>query len=217
LGEPQKEIAKIRIAWMLLLLGISVLSLVGCLPDEEEKVGGKTTPAELVEIVWVDEGTPAGASLHAQGDDSWRTVYADPQPFSRTEAHQSNAVAGMHQHYFEGATATLTVNRGDWLFCYVYLDPADMPEEVMLQWNDGTWDHRAYWGANKIEWGTDGTESRRYVGPLPLAGVWVRLEVPASQVGLENREVNGMAFTLYGGRATWDRAGKGLSSRSSGG
>ena len=191
MGEPQKEIAKIQIASMLLLLGISVLALVGCLADE---------------VAWVDEGTPEGASLH--GDEPWRAVYADPPPFSGTVAHQSNAVAGEHQHYFEGATATLTVNRGDWLFCYVYLDPADIPEEVMLQWNDGTWDHRAYWGANKIEWGTDGTESRQYMGPLPPAGQWVRLDVPASQVGLEDREVNGMAFTLYGGRATWDYAGK---------
>jgi hypothetical protein len=36
----------------------------------------------------------------------------------------------------------------------------------------------------------------------------VRLEVAASEVGLEEREVSGMAYTLYGGRATWDLAGK---------
>ena len=156
----------------------------------------------------MDEEPPAGARLSTQGDDAWTWVSADPTPFSGTKAHQSNAAAGMHEHSFLGATDRLTVNRGDSLFCYVYLDPANIPEEVMLQWNDGTWQHRAYWGANTIEWGTDGTESRRYMGPLPPAGEWVRLEVPASQVGLENREVNGMAFTLYGGRATWDYAGK---------
>jgi hypothetical protein len=27
-------------------------------------------------------------------------------------------------------------------------------------------------------------------------------------VGLEGRTLNGMAFSLYGGRATWDYAGK---------
>ena len=67
---------------------------------------------------------------------------------------------------------------------------------------------RAYWGANLISWGTDGTVSRRYMGALPAVGQWVRLEVPAAQVGLEGRTLNGMAFTLYGGRATWDAAGK---------
>jgi hypothetical protein len=39
-------------------------------------------------------------------------------------------------------------------------------------------------------------------------GQWVRLEVLASQVGLEGVTVRGMAFTLFGGKATWDRAGK---------
>jgi hypothetical protein len=32
--------------------------------------------------------------------------------------------------------------------------------------------------------------------------------VPASSVGLEGRVLNGMAFSLYNGRATWDQAGK---------
>jgi hypothetical protein len=36
----------------------------------------------------------------------------------------------------------------------------------------------------------------------------VRLEVPAATVGLEGRIVGGMAFTLFDGTATWDRAGK---------
>src|SRR5258708_1840222 len=75
-------------------------------------------------------------------------------------------------------------------------------------WNDGTWLHGAYWGANNIGYGTDGTVSRRYMGPLPVTGQWVRLEAPASQVGLEGSTLNGMAFTVYAGRATWDYAGK---------
>jgi hypothetical protein len=109
-----------------------------------------------------------------------------------------------------GATTKLQVDAGDYLYTYVYLDPANMPTEIMLQWRSDTedWNHRAYWGANSIPWGTDGTSSRRYVGPLPEAGKWVRLEVAASQVGLEGKLLNGMAFTLYGGRATWDQAGK---------
>ena len=46
------------------------------------------------------------------------------------------------------------------------------------------------------------------MGPLPAAGGWVKLEVPASAVGLEGKAAHGMAFTLYGGRAAWDKAGK---------
>ena len=44
----------------------------------------------------------------------------------------------------------------------------------------------------------------------------MRLEVPASQVGLEGKTINGLAFTLYNGRATWDKAGKSGASGGSG-
>jgi hypothetical protein len=37
---------------------------------------------------------------------------------------------------------------------------------------DGSWEHRAYWGANLIEYGVDGTAGQRYMGLLPAAGEW---------------------------------------------
>ena len=78
----------------------------------------------------------------------------------------------------------------------------------MLQWNaGGSWEHRAYWGADLTNWGINGTDSRRYMGPLPATGQWVRLEIPASAVGLEGAAISGMAFGLFDGRATWDTAG----------
>ena len=70
------------------------------------------------------------------------------------------------------------------------------------------WAHRAYWGSSEIILGVEGTASRRYMGPMPSAGKWVRLEVPAYFVGLADREASGMAFTLFGGGATWGAAGK---------
>lgn len=159
------------------------------------------------DTVWVEDSTPAGAILVADGS-GWNWIAANPTPFSGSLADQTGISSAAHQHYFFNATATLTVNTGDTLIAYVYLDPANVPSEVMLQWNDGSWEHRAYWGANIIGWGTNGTNSRRFMGALPPAGQWVRLEVPASLVGLEGRVLNGMAFTLHGGRATWDHAGK---------
>jgi hypothetical protein len=158
--------------------------------------------------VWVGDSLPEGA-VPTGYYEGWNWVDSDPTPISDSYAHQSALIPNdVHQHYFTGATETLTVNAGDTLFAYVYLDPANPPSEVMLQWNDGTWEHRAYWGANQLPWGTNGTNSRRYMGPLPATDQWVRLEVPASAVGLEGRTLNGMAFTLYGGMATWDDAGK---------
>ena len=162
----------------------------------------------LAEASWVEDRLPAGAT--PRGDrENWSWVSRDPVPLFGKLAHKSAVMAGMHQHFFEGATETMLAGPGEILFAYAFLDPTNLPSEIMLQWNDGSWEHRAYWGANNITWGVDGTASRRFMGPLPPAGQWLRLEVPVELVGLEGREITGMSFTLWNGRATWDRAGKG--------
>ncbi len=167
------------------------------------------TPGPQGDVVWVEDTVPAGAALAAD-DDSWEWVASGPNPYSGGSAHRSSINGGFHQHYFHGASNALAVGAGESLCVYVYLDPNHLPNQIMLQWkdNNSAWEHRAYWGANLINTGVDGTNSRRFMGALPPAGQWVRLEVPASLVGLEGAVVNGMAFTLHGGRATWDRAGK---------
>lgn len=167
------------------------------------------TPGSSVETVWISGALPAGAIAH-NDNDGWTWSSNNPVPYAASFAHQSIVSTGSHQHYFTNASTTLTLNAGEVLFTYVYLDPANPPSEIMLQWSTNSidFDHRAYWGTNSINWGTDGTESRRYMGTLPPTGQWVRLEVPASQVGLEGQTINGMAFTLYGGKASWDRSGK---------
>jgi hypothetical protein len=164
-----------------------------------------------IDAVWVEDSIPNGGVPVAELGSSWIWITSNPAPYSGSQASQSRIAAGVHQYYFYGATQSLNVDAGEKLFAYVYLDPANLPSEIMLQWNDGHWGHRAYWGANNINWGTDGTGSRRYMGPLPSPGRWTRLEVAARDVGLEGRIVNGLAFTLFGGRAAWDHAGKSLS------
>lgn len=167
------------------------------------------SPGPSTETVWISGALPNGATSYADND-SWTWSSNNPVPFAAPLAHQSSVSAGIHQHYFTNASSTLTLNASEVLFTYVYLDPVNPPSEIMLQWsaNSVDFDHRAYWGADNIPWGTSDTVSRRYMGPLPAAGQWVRLEIPASEVGLETNTVNGMAFTLYGGKAAWDRTGK---------
>jgi len=124
------------------------------------------TSAEKVrlasDLVWVDDVVPAGADTGVAGGDSWKWISANPAPYSGSLAHQSATKAGMHQHFFTGATGMLAVNTNNTLITYVYLDQANLPGEIMLQWLDLTnAEHRAYWGTNGISLGTDGTPSRR--------------------------------------------------------
>jgi hypothetical protein len=168
-------------------------------------VAGGGGGGQTGEVVWFDDALPAGAVSGGSGGDSWNWIGSPKR--SGNAAHKSSGT-GNQQHYFSYATETLRVDAGDVLMAYVYLDPANPPQQLMLQWNDGSWEHRAYWGASLNTFGAEGTDSRRAMGPLPALGQWVRLEVPASQVGLEGRVLKGMAFTLFGGQATWDRVGK---------
>lgn len=185
-------------------------------PGNGTSTGGSTSTGSATnsvsstnDVVWIDDALPAGATADAGGGDSWSWISSNPTPELGKQAHQSAIGSGVHQHFFSGATTPLQVNVGDKLYTYVYIDPANPPTEVMLQWNDGTsWEHRAFWGANTVAWGTSATPSLYNMGTIPAAGQWVRLEIPASNVGLEGASISGMAFTLYGGRATFDNTGK---------
>jgi len=92
--------------------------------------------------VWVEDAVPANANL--RGDmEMWNWV-ASPF-FSGNKAHQSDNQRGRHQHSFFDTSNPLNVGQGDTLFACIYLDPAAVPCEVMLQWaSGGSWEHRAY-------------------------------------------------------------------------
>jgi Big-like domain-containing protein len=158
-----------------------------------------------IDVVWIEDSLPPGAEAYAERE-TWKWV--NTRKYTGKLAHKSAVTNRLHQHYFDNATATLNVGAGDILYTWVYLDPKYMPRQIMLQWSDGSWEHRAYWGQNMIAYGTPGTPSRVYMGALPPAGRWVRLKVPASAVGLEGRSIKGMAFSLQAGTAWWDRSGK---------
>ena len=163
------------------------------------------------DTTWFEDSLPAGAVPDGSFE-GWNWTSVNPSPFAGSLQHQSLNLSGIHQHFFTKATTTMKVAPGGSVFAYVYIDPQSPPSEIMLQWDDGsgTWAHRAFWGADQIAWGTPGTTSpdHNFRGALPPAGSWQRLELPAAAVGLENVTVSGMAFTLFGGKASWDHAGQ---------
>lgn len=165
-----------------------------------------TLTPKVAQEVLVDDSLPPGAT----GVD-WLWRYA-PLPMAGSRVHtNASSPNQVTQHFFHGASPML-VSAGDLLFAHVFLDAANPPLEIMLQWHvasegDAAWEHRAYWGRDFVEWGKDGTYSRQHMGPLPAAGRWVALQVPAEQVALIGAKVDGVAFTQFGGDVVWDTAG----------
>lgn len=185
------------------------------LPDGRRVFAAAQFTANSPVVFWVNGRLPNGAQPLTTGGDTWTWTKPKSKPgdlarsrYADTPQHPSTGKTPLHEHGFDNAEETLAVDKGDILFTFVYIDPDDPPKEIMLNWNDGSWEHRAYWGASLIPYGKEGTPGQRNMGPLPQAGQWVRLEVPASAVALEGRTVKGMTFSLHGGRVIWDASGK---------
>ncbi len=158
------------------------------------------------EFVWIDDAAPSGAQL--QGNTPWEFVGKPDHPVFSGEKASRRQGSGITQHFFTGANPGLKIGEGDKFFAYVYLDPKNPPKTVMLQFNDGTWEHRAFWGDDAIAFGSGDTDGHRRLGDLPKTGEWVRLEVDAARVGLPaGKLLNGWAFTQFDGHCYWDKAG----------
>jgi hypothetical protein len=156
------------------------------------------------EEVWVDDELPTGASSV-----SWEWAAAPAAPvWSGARSHTLSSKHDREEHLFENAREPLKLDGRSKLFTYVYLDPTNAPKEIMLQWKQEGWDHRAYWGEDKIDYGKANTPGRHPMGPLPKTGEWVRLEVPAAELGFDlEKGVGGWAFDQSGGKVYWDKAG----------
>ena len=103
---------------------------------------GFEAPVEPADTAWVAGALPAGAKQQVVKD-SWAFAAFDPAPPSGATSHASAVAAGLHQHYFDKVTdaGQLKVGNEDILFAEIFLDPNNLPEEVMLQWNDGCREH----------------------------------------------------------------------------
>ena len=166
-------------------------------------------PIEEVETVWVEDDFPAGAkpqSLPAGGA-TWVTA-ENGQVFSGMRALK-RSFSGLTQDYYTGGAAPLEIPPEGELFAYVFLDPADPPKAVMLQFHKNGWLHRAVWGDYEaIQFGKPDTTEKVNMGPLPDTGKWTRLEVDAKTLGLKPGDLlTGLAYTQFGGTVFWDKAG----------
>ena len=147
------------------------------------------------DFVWVEDDFPKGAKAEASGTAGalkWvetEKVHSGKKAIMRTDE-------GLAQDFFTQASPPLLVGAGDTLFAYVYLDPADPPKAIMLQFHTSEWLHRANWGdEDAIAFGTKGTSQKLLLGALPKAGEWVRLEIDAGKLDLKpGAKIDGIAF-----------------------
>ena len=155
------------------------------------------------DVVWFDDDLPAGAVITTIDDGTnmpW--AWNGDQVESGNRSLYLGPRAGVHQTTMT-TTTPMRPGSGDQIYVHMLLDPCNPPREVMLQFYDGvTWDHRVFWGEDLIDAGV-----RVQDGVLPDGRQWWRIAVFASSIGLENRDVHGVRFTLYDGAAWFDSVG----------
>ena len=156
-------------------------------------------PGTGVETVWVDDDLPAGAA--AEGN--W--VWDGTNPFSGTRSHGHPAQKGESSHGY-ASKEPATVPADGMITQEVWLDPADPPKGIALKLKLSTGDEvGVYWEAEEEVFKPGESQELWYYGPLPEMGKWVRLELLAEDMGLEDAVVTGVRFVTYDGRVLWDR------------
>ncbi len=108
----------------------------------------------------------------------------------------------LHYHLF---TETSFVAPGENLVQYVWLDPSDPPEQIVLQVYDQNLaaNHRFTMGADLIAQSDRSGTGFVFGGDLPSTGQWWRLRIPVAEIGLSGREIAGLGFASAGGRVLW--------------
>ncbi len=165
-------------------------------------------PASEFESVWFDDDIPAGSRINASPGHPTLYITADNGKVFSGKRALKRTHEGLTQDVVEGVT-TMEVPANSRIFVHIYINPADLPKSVMIQFHTSGWIHRAVWGDyDVIPWGAAGTTERVHQGKLPEAGKWVKLEVKAQDIGLApGQKVTGFAFTQFGGTIYWDKAG----------
>ncbi len=176
-----------------------------------------TDPASLIpppvpthsQSIWMDDEFPTGGQMVAAGSPLQFVDSTEALPAASGSKILKRTDAGLAQDVWESSTSPLSLPGQGKIFAQVWLEPANLPKSIMLQFNRGGWNHRAVWGDYEaIDWGAVNTHQRVSMGPLPEAGKWVTLEVPLETVGLaEGDQLVGFALTQFGGTVYWDKVG----------
>ena len=161
-------------------------------------------PVQMSEVVWFEDGFPAGTKPETAGGPA-TYVTKDKGPVFSGAAALKRTAKGVAQDFFAGG-ASFDIPANGHVTAQCFIDPANPPEAIMIQFHVGGWNHRAVWGTEGvIPFGKVRTPERVMMGGLPKAGEWVKLDIPIEKVGLKpGMKVTGFAFTQFDGTVSWD-------------
>jgi hypothetical protein len=165
------------------------------------------------DTVWLEDGYPRGADVRSGPGPAARWI-GGGEAFSGDRCLDRTAT-GLGQDFFLGMDDPFVVPARATLFAHIWLDPANPPTAVMLEFHTGSWNHRAVWGdwsrLQVVDVAADSAKLFR-AGNLPRAGRWERLAIAASKLGIPaGSKISGISFLQSGGHVRWDGLGVAVS------
>jgi hypothetical protein len=161
-------------------------------------------PVVTSEDVWFEDAFPAHVKVGVAGGPTTFVTQEEGPVFSGGAALKRTAKGVAQDFFSKGGDFRVPPNGKISVQCYI--DEANPPTAVMLQFHTAGWNHRAVWGEEgAIPFGKVRTPERVKMGRLPDAGKWVKLTVDIAKVGLKpGNKITGFAFTQFGGTVYWD-------------
>jgi RHS repeat-associated protein len=152
------------------------------------------------DTVLIDDSLPSGATI--TGDYRWKSTQAATGSQSLTfnyfgPAFHQASITDISQPFNTGENA---------VFYMLINECAEQPREILVRWTTSPYDYNvAYWGQAGVLGGESGGVN---MGPIPNAGNWVRVEIPLSQLHLEQKSLIRLDINYQDGQVFFDHFGK---------
>lgn len=165
-------------------------------------------PPVVYEVVWAEDGDlplPGNFGAPAPAGE-WRTGPDVPVVGGVRALRLDGPVANRIIPFAAGETP-LQVATEAVAFVNFRADPARAPRAISVEFVSDTKTKRYVWG-DPTALGAPPAAGEVVVGPLPAAGAYARLEVPATAAGLATKQAySGLRLTQSDGAAWWDHMG----------
>jgi hypothetical protein len=168
---------------------------------ETPEVAGPPAPATapLHDIVWIDGILPATSSVAG----GW--LWDDKVLQDGVISHTNIQYKGIQSHSFKASTP-LKINSDSKIIQYLFLDAQSSPSGIMLKLFLNNQELSAYWEGEKEAFvDLDEYLQALYMGLLPSAGEWIKLEIDIKGFGIEQSELEGVDFISRDGKVWWGK------------
>lgn len=140
------------------------------------------------DTLWMSNYLPYGSYFTVPDGSSWSSFCRSGTASLKVEAPSGGYVYPQ----FIGAMYPISSR---FIIIWMYIDPENIPDSILLSFFDGNWDQRVYWGDDLIPYGVEGKKSKLHMGSIPNAGSWTPLIV--DKMLLNCRDITGMGIATY--------------------